>query len=111
MKSFTDFKGSINDIRTEGIQQITVDDLAAVRAQGEIIKLVAEAVPSGRGWELSVGPTVLPRHSFLGSCEGWEMGFEIESDLYEKICMKNYEADPLGTAAAVMRDCLMVMGG
>jgi len=101
MKSFTDFKGSINDIRTEGIQQITVDDLAAVRAQGEIIKLVAEAA-----FEAAEAAALVARGG-----EGWEMGFEIESDLYEKICMKNYEADPLGTAAAVMRDCLMVMGG
>jgi hypothetical protein len=38
------------------------------------------------------------------------MGFEIETDLYEKICMKNYEADPLGTSAAVMRDCLDLFG-
>lgn len=110
MKSCTDFSGSIAGIRTGGIQHITAGDLAAARDRGEIIKLVAEATPGVKGWELSVEPKSLSRHSFLGSCQGWEMGFEIESDLYEKVCMKNYEADPLGTSAAVMRDCLDVVG-
>lgn len=110
MKSCTDFNGSIGDISTEGIQEMTSHDLAVARARGEIIKLVAEATPGEAGWSLSVGPKAVSLHSFLGSCQGWEMGFEIESDLYEKICMKNYEADPLGTSAAVMRDCLDVAG-
>ncbi len=109
MKSFTQFTGSIGNIRTQGIQHITSGDLATAQARGNIIKLVAEALPEGDQWKLSVAPAELPRTSFLGSCEGWEMGFEIETDLYEKICMKNYEADPVGTSAAVMRDCLDVI--
>ncbi len=109
MKSFTQFAGSIADIRTQGIQHITPDVLTAARARGNIIKLVAEALPNGDLWKLSVAPVELPRPSFLGSCEGWEMGIEIETDLYEKICMKNYEADPVGTSAAVMRDCLEII--
>mgnify|MGYP003353080540 CR=1 FL=1 len=35
---------------------------------------------------------------------------EIETDLYEKIYLKNYEADPLGTSAAVLRDILELVG-
>ena len=31
---------------------------------------------------------------------------ELRTDLYESISMKNYEADPLGTSAAVVRDVL-----
>jgi homoserine dehydrogenase len=106
MKSFTSYSGTITDIHTEGIQQITPDMLTEARNRGNIIKLVAAAIPEGKGWKLTVAPLELPRNSFLGNCEGWEMGIEIETDLYEKICMKNYEADPLGTSAAVMRDCL-----
>ncbi len=109
MKSFTHFSGSVADIHTHGIQRITQDALTAARNRGNIIKLVAEAIPDGVQWKLSVEPVELPRDSFLGGCEGWEMGFEIETDLYEKICMKNYEADPVGTSAAVMRDCLEII--
>lgn len=108
MKSLGSFGGSIEDIQTLGIQGITADHLTAARSRGNIIKLVAGAEPAGEGWKLSVAPEELSRQSFLGSCEGWEMGFEIETDLYEKICMKNFEADPVGTCAAMMRDCLMI---
>lgn len=106
LKSATDFSGQIADIRTTGIQEVSYRDLQEAKGRGRTIKLVAEAIPGEASWQLSVSPVEIPRGSFLGSCEGWEMGVEIETDLYEKICMKNYEADPLGTSAAVMRDCL-----
>jgi homoserine dehydrogenase len=110
MKSMAGFEGSFSDIRTTGIQGIAAQDILEARKRGNTIKLLAEAVQRAGSWSLSVQPTELPAASFLGGCEGWEMGFEIETDLYEKICMKNYEADPLGTSAAVMRDCLGVVG-
>ena len=34
------------------------------------------------------------------------MGIELHSDFYECIYMKNYEEDPLGTSAAVLRDAI-----
>lgn len=110
MKSVGGFEGGYSDIRTTGIQGISAQDLLAARKRGNTIKLVAEAVREEGSWLLSVEPKELPTASFLGGCEGWEMGFEIETDLYEKICMKNYEADPMGTSAAVVRDCLDVIG-
>ena len=110
MKSVEGFEVSFSDIRTNGIQGITAQDLLEARKRGNTIKLLAEAVREEGSWRMSVQPKELPAASFLGGCEGWEMGFEIETDLYEKICMKNYEADPLGTSAAVMRDCLEVTG-
>ena len=38
------------------------------------------------------------------------MGVELESELYERVCLKNYEADPLGTSAAVLRDVMKLSG-
>lgn len=111
LKSMEGFAGNFSDIRTTGIQGITAQDLLAARARGNTIKLLAEAVYEAGAWRLSVQPAELSTRSFLGGCEGWEMGFEVETDLYEKICMKNYEADPLGTSAAVMRDCLDIVAG
>lgn len=110
MKSLGGFTGRFDEIRVTGIQGITTQQLIAARSAGKTIKLLAEAVVESGTWHMAVLPTELPADSFLGGCEGWEMGFEIETDLYEKICMKNYEADPLGTSAAVMRDCLDLVG-
>lgn len=106
MKSFTNFQGTIHDITVEGIQHLQPQQLKDARERGNKIKLVAMAEPVGSSWHLSVKPIEVEAASFLGTCNGWEMGIEIQSDFYESIAMKNYEADPVGTSAAVLRDAI-----
>lgn len=107
MKAAGLFKGSINDIQVSGIRNLRADQLSLSTNEGKKLKLVAEAVIDPEGnWRLTVGPKEVEATSFLGTCDGWEMGIEIESDLYEKVYLKNYEAEPTGTSAAVMRDVL-----
>lgn len=106
MKSFANFSGSIQDIEVEGIQHIQPDQLLAARLRGNKIKLIASAEPDGSNWKLTVKPTEVSASSFLGTCDGWEMGLELNTDFYESISMKNYEADPVGTSAAVLRDAI-----
>jgi homoserine dehydrogenase len=106
MKSFTTFSGSIHDIDVEGIQHIQPKQLVEAKSRGKRIRLLASAEPDGSRWKLSVKPTEVAANSFLGMCDGWEMGIEINTDFYESISMKNYEADPLGTSAAVLRDAI-----
>jgi homoserine dehydrogenase len=108
-KSFTDFRGSIHDIETTGIQNLTSTQLEEARKRGNKIKLIASAIPDGQTWKLSVKPTEVTEGSFLGQCNGWEMGIQFESDLYESISMKIFEEDPLATSAAVLRDMLTVL--
>ena len=106
MKSFTDFNGTIQDIKVQGIQALSREEILEAERRGNTIKLVASAEIIQDNWKLSVAPSRVLAQSFLGSCNGWEMGIELETDLYESIRMKNYEADPLGTAAAVLRDAI-----
>jgi homoserine dehydrogenase len=110
MKSFTNFSGSIQDIEVEGIQHITSAQLADATSRKKKIKLLASAEPVGSAWKLSVKPAEVDADSFLGTCDGWEMGIEINTDFYETVCMKNYEADPVGTSAAVLRDAIDLFG-
>lgn len=99
--------GSYLETSVTGIEKITAADLSAARARGNTIRLVATGIrENDKPWSLSVIPEEIPEHSFLGECRGWEMGVEIESDLYERVSLKNYEADPLGTSAAVLRDLI-----
>ncbi len=109
MKSFTDFNGTINDIQLKGIDEVSQADIREATEKNTSIKLVASAHKKNNKWELAVVPTIIAKDSFMGSCNGWEMGIEIKTDLYESISLKNYEADPTGTAAAVLRDAIDVM--
>ena len=108
MKSFANYAGTIQDISVTGIQSVGPGQCKDAHARGNKIKLVAVAEPDENGWKLSVKPGEVKANSFLGSCNGWEMGIELTTDLYESISMKNYEADPLGTSAAVLRDAIDV---
>lgn len=109
MRSFSDFNGTINDIQLKGINEVSQADIRNAAEKNTSIKLVASAHKKNDKWELAVVPTVISKDSFMGSCNGWEMGIEIKTDLYESISLKNYEADPTGTAAAVLRDAINVI--
>ncbi|MEJ0057785.1 MAG: homoserine dehydrogenase [Bacteroidota bacterium] len=108
MKAFTNFSGTISDIEITGIQNIEADHVQSVKSKGNVIKLIALAEKAGERWTLSVKPMEVPVNSFLGTCNGWEMGIELATDLYENVAMKNYEADPVGTSAAVLRDAIQI---
>ena len=82
MKAFTDFNGSIGDIRVEGIQHVQSTQLLEAKSKNRKVKLVATAEKTGSEWKLSVAPVVVDADSFLGTCQGWEMGIEIHTDLY-----------------------------
>lgn len=108
MKSITDFDGSIKDIKMEGIEKVNAEEIEKAAQTNTKIKLVAAAHQKNGHWQLSVKPTPVAKDSFLGSCNGYEMGIVIKTDLYETIYLKNYEADPKGTSAAVLRDMIDV---
>ncbi|MEQ8302859.1 MAG: hypothetical protein RIB47_05665 [Cyclobacteriaceae bacterium] len=110
MKSFTDFAGSVSDIKLRGIEEVSAQQIKEAAEKNLKIKLVASAHRKEGTWNLSVTPIEVAGDSFLGSCNGWEMGIEVKTDLYESISMKNYEADPTGTSAAVLRDAIDLFG-
>ncbi len=110
MRSATDFDGTIKEINLEGIDNVTTTQLSSARSGNQAIKLIATAQRTNGHWKLGVKPESVPANSFLASCSGWEMGIEVKTDLYESISMKNYEADPMGTAAAVLRDVIDLCG-
>jgi len=108
MKSFTNYTGQLNDIQIEGIQNITVNQLVESKNKGQKIKLLGIAEKVDSQWKLEVKPVEVDEASFIGNCDGWEMGIELDTDLYENITMKKREEDPVGTSAAVLRDAIQL---
>ncbi len=95
---------SLDDIEVEGISTITPELLREEYEAGHTVKLVATA----QNGVYTVKPTVLAREGFLGSCDGWEMGVEIHSDIYGISYHKLYEKEPIPTAASMMRDAVNI---
>lgn len=96
----------LQDIDVQGITAITKEQLKFHHDKNETIKLVASAVLEGHNYQVSVKPMVLSTSEFLGSCNGWEMGVEIHSDIYGITYHKQWEREPIPTAASMVRDAV-----
>ena len=105
--SFLGVEVGLRDVAVRGITALAAEDLASARRSGQTIRLVASATrrDSG-GYTLTVEPVSLEASSFIAQIDGWEMGIEIESDLYGVQFYKNRESEPLPTAAAMLRDAV-----
>ena len=104
--SFLGIQVTLKDVQVTGVAGVTRERLQEELARGATVKLLASAVREGGGYRLWVEPTVLPGDEFLANCNGWEMGVEIQSDLYGRMYHKIWEREPLPTAAAMLRDAV-----
>jgi homoserine dehydrogenase len=89
-----------------GIEDVQPDRLQQYHREGSVLKLVATAERIDAEWRFQVEPRAVPIASFLGSCSGWEMAIEIQSDIYGKSFHKLWEREPVPTAASMLRDAV-----
>ncbi len=99
------------DLTVQGIEGLTPARLAAAEAEGKRFKLVAEArLVEGR-YHLSVAPRALPVEHPLASLNGHQMGLWLETDINGAIFLSIHEEDPVPTAAAMLRDLVLLARG
>ncbi|MDG2376316.1 MAG: hypothetical protein P8M18_08190 [Woeseiaceae bacterium] len=108
---FCDPMISLPDVDVTGIKNVSASDLQNCRQEGKSIKLVASAELIDDTWGFKVEPKAVPTESFLGSCNGWEMGVVIDSDIFGKSFYKLREDEPIPTAASVLRDAVHLATG
>jgi homoserine dehydrogenase len=104
--TISDSMVTLSDVSVNGIENVQTDQLQQCRRDGLALKLVATAECIDAHWNFRVEPSAVPMESFLGSCNGWEMAVEIESDLYGKTFHKLWEREPVPTAASMLRDAV-----
>ena len=97
-----------NDIPREGITKITMDDIAAAKARGNKIKLIARAAKTESGIEYSVGPMELPEsHPLAGVNDEFNAIF-VKGNAVDDLMFYGKGAGPLPTGSAVMGDVLSI---
>ena len=104
--SIVDAMITLADVSVSGIEDVQPDWLEQCRREGSVLKLVATAERIDAEWRFQVEPRPVPIASFLGSCSGWEMAIEIQSDIYGKSFHKLWEREPVPTAASMLRDAV-----
>jgi homoserine dehydrogenase len=100
---------SLDDVRCEGITQVSAEDIAAAKDSGLVIKLlaIAELVQTADGAEgtsVRVHPTLLPREHPLAAVRGAYNAVFVEAENAGQLMFYGAGAGGRPTASAVMGD-------
>jgi homoserine dehydrogenase len=101
----------IDEVRCEGITQITSDDIAYAREFGLSLKLIGTAERLAQGISVRVHPAFLYGGHPLASVSGAFNAVTVESDAITEITMSGPGAGGSQTASAVLGDVVAAIGG
>jgi len=96
----------LQDLTVEGIREITLADLDAAAAKGQVIKLLSIAEKREDDYALWVEPTWLPLNHPLARTGMWDMAVVYHTDYMGVISAIIEEKGPVPTSAAVLRDMI-----
>ncbi len=102
---------AFDDVRLEGIGQVSIDDIRRAGDLGYKIKLLGVAQMTGRGLEQRMTPCLVPASSPLGQLVGGTNMVVIEGDAVESIVLRGPGAGEGPTASAVMGDVCDIARG
>ncbi|MBL4629078.1 MAG: homoserine dehydrogenase [Roseicyclus sp.] len=102
---------AFDDVRLEGIGDISIDDIRRAGDLGYKIKLLGVAQMTGRGLEQRMTPCLVPAMSPLGQLVGGTNMVVIEGDAVEQIVLRGPGAGEGPTASAVMGDICDIARG
>jgi len=98
-------------VELEGIDRISVDDIAQARDMGYRIKLLGIAQMTAHGLEQRMSPCLVPADSPLGQLENATNMTVLEGDAVGRIALRGAGAGEGPTASAVMSDILDIARG
>jgi len=98
----------LNEVKVEGIRDVTSQQLKLAESRNQIIKLIARAEKKGNDYQFSVRPVALDSDHPLSRVGADMMGVIYETDINGKIFAFSEEEDPYPTAAAVLRDIVHI---
>jgi homoserine dehydrogenase len=101
-----DTESDINDVRVQGIQGVTVDDIRLASSRGEVIKLIGQVVRDENGVTITVGPKALPLSHPLSGVKGRNKGIRFISRGMGEITVTGGRSDLTGTAHAGLKDII-----
>lgn len=99
------------DVRVEGIQSITYQDIVSAKRMGARIKLLAVAQRQAAGLELRVAPTLVPLDHPLAAVGANHNGIAITSNNAGSTLLVGPGAGDLPTASAVLSDVVSLCTG
>lgn len=91
-------------IDRKGITGVTSADIAAARANGYVIKLIASGTRTENGLDVSVAPTFVPVSDPLSQVGGSFNAFKIHGDMVDDVMLTGRGAGARPTGSAIVSD-------
>lgn len=91
-------------IDRKGITGVTSADIAAARAGGYVIKLIASGVKTADGLDVSVAPTFVPVSDPLSGISGSFNAFRLHGDMVDDVMLTGRGAGARPTGSAIVSD-------
>ena len=102
---FVDYK----DIETEGISNVTLEDMTIVDSKDYAIKLVGESIKTENGIFARVSPVLLPKSNPLSNVDDVFNAIMVDGDAVGTAMFYGRGAGKMPTASAVVADVMDIM--
>jgi len=99
---------SLKDIPVEGITRVTPEDIQKAKREGKVIKLIGKAEKKNGKVVASVAPMALPLDHPLATVRGTEKAISYLTDTMDRVTVSGGKSNPVGAAAAVLKDIIRI---
>jgi homoserine dehydrogenase len=99
---------SLRDIPVEGITRVSPDQIRQAAADRKVLKLIGKVERKEGHVVASVAPTALPLDHPLAGVRGTEKAMSYLTDTMDRVTVSGGKSNPLGAAAALLKDILRI---
>ena len=99
---------SLEDVKVQGIEDVTLDSIKSAEASGRKIRLMAKAYQEDDGIRAEVCPQEIGPESMLYCINGTEKGVIFETDTMGKVAVMGGASNPRAAAAAALKDIINI---
>lgn len=106
--SFMEGELSLEDVKLNGIENVTLEDIKSAEDSGRKIRLIAKAYQEDDGIRAEVCPQEIGPESMLYCINGTEKGVIFETDTMGKVAVMGGASNPRAAAAAALKDIINI---
>ena len=99
---------SLQDVAVEGITKVTLQDIQRAKEEGKVIKLIGKVEKKDGRILASVAPMALAANHPLASVRGTEKAISYLTDTMDRVTVSGGKSNPLGAAAALLKDIIRI---
>ena len=102
---------SLKDVSVTGITRVTPEEIQQAKKQGKVIKLIGKVERKDGKVAASVAPLPLPADHPLAGVRGTEKAISYLTDTMDRVTVSGGKSNPVGAAAALLKDVIRIYKG